>query len=268
MAYATTIQAESHSNKPINVRLISSPFAPLQSNPDKPEGYVIDLFKALRPELKSKHNIALGLVEFYPWKRAMQIASLEKNTLFFSLSRTPDREKAFKWIAEVSPYKQAIFSLSNPNASVTPYLLTSWQELLQSNRILGVQSGSHLESYVTGELAIPERQVSSVHHYLLGINMLFAGRIDYMPLTSFLANGTLCKSGFSSDRLELNFDIDEFANPLWAAFNPKTDDNLVGLVQQEMLKITKSSQYKTRQLETIAKWNTTQCDNLALKSAK
>lgn len=263
---AHSIQAESQSPERINVRLISSQFAPLQSNPDNPQGYVVDLFKTLRPELKSKYNIVLGPVEFYPWKRAMQIVSLEKNTLFFSLSRTPEREKSFKWLAEVSPYEQAIFSLSDRNRGPQKNLLNDWQEFINSNMVLGVQSGSHLENYVTDDLAIPESQISPVHHYLLAINMLFAGRIDYMPLTSFLASGTLCKSGYPSDRLELNFEISEFANPLWAAFNPKTDDSLVDLIQQEMLEITQSNGYQTRQTDIISKWNKTQCDNLAFKN--
>lgn len=263
---ANSIQAESQSPERINVRLISSQFAPLQSNPDNPQGYVVDLFKTLRPELKSKYNIVLGPVEFYPWKRAMQIVSLEKNTLFFSLSRTPEREKSFKWLAEVSPYEQAIFSLSDRNRGPQKNLLNDWQEFINSNMVLGVQSGSHLENYVTDDLAIPESQISPVHHYLLAINMLFAGRIDYMPLTSFLASGTLCKSGYPSDRLELNFEISEFANPLWAAFNPKTDDSLVDLIQQEMLEITQSNGYQTRQTDIISKWNKTQCDNLAFKN--
>ncbi len=258
------IQAEE--KQTTSIRLISSQFAPLQSNQDKPQGYVVDLFKTLRPKLKSKHNIILGPVEFYPWKRAMQIASHEKNALFFSLSRTSKREDKFKWLAEVSPYQQSIFSLSSDNKGAQPELLNDWEALINSNMALAVQSGSQLESYVVNELLIPKAQISPVHHYLLGINMLFAGRIDYLPLTSFLANGTLCKSGYPSDRLELNFDINEFANPLWAAFNPKTDDQLVDLVQKEMLKISESSWYQHHQIQVIEGWNKSECDNLVRKN--
>ncbi len=264
-SFSHAIQAEDKQSTNISIRLISSQFAPLQSNQDKPQGYVVDLFKTLRPKLKSKHNIILGPIEFYPWRRAMQIASHEKNALFFSLSRTNKRERKFKWLAEVSPYQQSIFSLSSDNGPQTN-LIDDWQALIKSNKVLAVQSGSQLEGYVANELVMSNSQLSPVPHYLLAINMLFAGRIDYLPLTSFLAKGTLCKGGYPSDRLELNFDINEFASPLWAAFNPKTDDQLVEIVQREILEISESSWYQNHQIKVIEEWNKSECENLALKS--
>jgi len=265
--FSPVIQAEDKLPSNISVRLISSQFAPLQFNQDKPQGYVADLFKALRPKLKSKHNIRLGPIEFYPWKRAMQIASHEKNTLFFSLSRTQQRENKFKWLAEVSPYQQSIFSLSSHNTKSQIGVINDWQALIKSNKVLAVQSGSQLEGYVTNELVIPNSQISPVPHYLLAINMLFSGRIDYLPLTSFLAKGTLCKNGYPSERLELNFDIHKFASPLWAAFNPKTDDRLVNLVQKEMIEISESIWYQNHLTKTIDSWNKSECENLALQNS-
>lgn len=248
------------------IRLISSQFAPLQYVQGQPKGYVVDLFSRLRPLLKSKHNIEMGEVEFYPWRRAIQIASNEQNTLFFSLSRTNKREDVFKWLAEVSPYRQAIFSLSSENDSFVTEPLNNWQELIQSNRVLAIQSGSHLESFVANDLDMLEQQLYPVPHYLTAIKMLFAGRIDYIPLTEFLAKGTLCRNGYPSDRLKLNFTISEFANPLWAAFSPNTDDNLVNLTRNELLKLSQSNWYKGHQQQTINDWNLQQCRNFAMNN--
>lgn len=247
----------------LKIRLVTSQFAPLQYHQDSAKGYVIDLFSQLRPILKSKYKIELGEVEFYPWKRAIQIASNDKNTLFFSLSRTQSREKNFKWLTEVSPYKQAVFSLSDINDPNNSETLKSWQELIQSNRILAIQSGSQLENYVANELSMGENQLYPVPHYLIGIKMLFAGRIDYLPLTQFLANGTLCKNGYPSERLNQNFTIDKFANPLWAAFSLKTDEKLVNITRQEIQKISQSQWYKTHQEKVINDWNKEQCRNYA-----
>jgi polar amino acid transport system substrate-binding protein len=258
LCFSVTASAET-----TRVRLVTSEFAPLQYGNNNPKGYVVDLLDKLRPILLKKHNIELGNIEFFPWRRAIQIASNDKNTLFFSLSRTPQRENKFIWMAEVSPYRQAIFSLekTGKNQSETPF--NNWQELVHSHRILAIQSGSQLQNYVSTDLAMLDEQLYPVPHYLIAIKMLFAGRIDFLPLTEFLAKGTLCRSGYPSERLKYNFTINEFANPLWAAFSLNTDKKVINSTRHEMLKISQSNWYVTHQNDVIERWNQEQCRNLA-----
>ncbi|EAQ64197.1 putative ABC amino acid transporter solute binding protein [Marinomonas sp. MED121] len=244
------------------IRLISSQFEPLQYQGEKPKGYVVDLFNKLRPILKSKHKIELSQVEFFPWKRAVQIASYEKNALFFSLSRTDKRENKFKWLAQVSPYEQAIFSLSDSLGNNKNNALQNWQDLIKANKVLAVQSGSNLENHVFNELLFPKKLVSSVPHYLISIKMLFAGRVDYIPLTAFLAEGTLCRNGYRNNALTYNFSVEKFASPLWAAFNPDTDDSIVTKVRTELNSLSNSTWYNQHQKNTIQKWNQLQCYQL------
>lgn len=244
------------------VRLVTSEFAPLQYGNNQPKGYVVDLLDKLRPILLKEHNIELGNIEFFPWRRAIQIASNDKNTLFFSLSRTAKRENKFIWMAEVSPYRQAIFSLAKKDKSQADTSFRNWQELVHSHRILAIQSGSQLQNYVTTDLAMLDEQLYPVPHYLIAIKMLFAGRIDFLPLTEFLAKGTLCRSGYPSERLRHNFTIDEFAKPLWAAFSLNTDKKVIHSTRKEILKISQSDWYKSHQNDVIEKWNQEQCRNL------
>ena len=246
----------------IQVRLISSEFEPLQYQGDKPKGYVVDLFNKLRPILKAKYKIELNQVEFYPWKRAIQIASYEENTLFFSLSRTAERENKFKWLAQVSPYEQAIFSLSDQRGNNKNTSIKNWQDLINSQKVLAIQSGSNLESLVFNELLFPKKHISSVPHYPIAINMLFAGRVDYIPLTAFLAKGTLCRNGYRNNSLTYNFAVKEFASPLWAVFNPKTDDSIVSKVGSELKKLSDSTWYNQHQLNTVQNWNQLECYKL------
>ncbi len=42
----------------------------------------------------------------------MLLAETMPNVLFFSLSRTPEREDKFIWLGEVSPYGQNFYQLS------------------------------------------------------------------------------------------------------------------------------------------------------------
>lgn len=260
LSFLLTVEVYAEATK---VRLVTSQFAPLQYGNDKAQGYVVDLLNKIKPILLNKHNIELGNIEFFPWRRALQIATNEKNTLFFSLSRTEKREKQFNWIAEVSPYRQAIFSLSKTNKPSVDQTLSSWDELVHSHRILAIQSGSQLQNYVSNDLDMLDEQLYPVPHYLIAIKMLFAGRIDFLPLTEFLAKGTLCRSGYPSERLKHNFTINEFANPLWAAYSRKTDKNIIDSTRYEMLKISQSDWYQKHQEEVISNWNQEQCRNLA-----
>jgi polar amino acid transport system substrate-binding protein len=51
-----------------------------------------------------------------PWLRAQQRVSRGHNQLIIPLSRTPERENLFTWIAAIAPLERAFFSLDTPVA--------------------------------------------------------------------------------------------------------------------------------------------------------
>ncbi len=55
-------------------------------------------------------------IQMLPWARAQREVSRGKNQLIIPLSRTPERESQYTWIAPVIPLGRAFFSLNKPVA--------------------------------------------------------------------------------------------------------------------------------------------------------
>ncbi|CAN7148310.1 transporter substrate-binding domain-containing protein [Pseudomonas sp. LjRoot71] len=58
----------------------------------------------------------LSHIHVTPWARAQQRVSRGKNLLIIPLSRTPERETLYSWIAPIMPLERAFFSLDAPVA--------------------------------------------------------------------------------------------------------------------------------------------------------
>lgn len=78
-----------------------------------------------------------------PWPRAQASAARGRNMLIIPLSRTPEREELYTWIAPVMELERAFFSLDEP--------VTSFAEARQRYRRIGVGLG-------TAQVAILQRE--------------------------------------------------------------------------------------------------------------
>lgn len=243
-----------------HVYSVTSEFPPLQYQAPESgieaKGYVAHLVSELHRRVARSTSISASAVRFLPWNRALSTAEREANTLFFSISRTPEREAKFKWVGEVSPYGQVIYSLKlNPALQVQ-----NWQELQQSSGVIAVQNGSNLHRLLTDK-SVSAKRIELVPDYHLSIRMLYADHVQYVPLTFFLARGAVCEQGLDPDQLQANFLIDELANPLWLAFSPNTSDELVALYRRALSDIKASGEYDALVHQEIAYWEQQACQH-------
>ncbi|WP_296509284.1 ABC transporter substrate-binding protein [Rhodoferax sp.] len=104
-----------------------------------------------------------------PWMRSQLQVSAGIDQLIIPLSRTPEREEKFTWIAPVMPMERAFFSLDTPVAS--------FQEAKTRYRAIAVGAG-------TAQLEILKQQGfddKQIHILKLGdspVRMLQLGRVD------------------------------------------------------------------------------------------
>ncbi|KQO41706.1 transporter substrate-binding domain-containing protein [Pseudomonas chengduensis] len=104
-----------------------------------------------------------------PWPRAQVNVSRGRNMLIIPLSRTPEREELYTWIASIMELERAFFSLDEP--------VTSFMQARQRYRRIGVGMG-------TAQVGILQRQGFSDEQIVqlkLGENpahLLSLGRID------------------------------------------------------------------------------------------
>lgn len=90
--------------------LVTSDLPPM-TMPGEPgqRGVLLDLVEAM---LKRAELDAAG-PEFFPWARAMLVASDKPRTLIVPLNRTPEREARFQWLVKLYAQRFSFITLAN-----------------------------------------------------------------------------------------------------------------------------------------------------------
>lgn len=232
-------------------------FAPLQwDNEGTPDGYVTAFLLAAAERVNRTLPVKIGAYEFLPWKRAMLMAETAPNVLFFSLSRTPEREPKYHWLGEVSPYGQYLYRLdTGPDIEAD-----TLADLRGVEVKLGVQDGGNLHAHLK-KLGF-DAELVPITDYNQGIEMLYLGRIDLLPLTGFLAEASACKRGYDGSRLKPVVFVEALAKPLWAVFSKGTRPDLVEAFRTELSTLRQDG-FLDAQIQTHqANWQTLACGAL------
>ncbi|WLG48081.1 ABC transporter substrate-binding protein [Pseudomonas sp. FP1742] len=104
-----------------------------------------------------------------PWARSQKHVSETQDSLIAPLSRTPEREDRFTWIASIMPMERAFFSLDRP--------VNSFEQAKKTYRVIGVGLGSAQEEILRAQGFRDDQ----IHPLTIGDNpaqMLLKGRID------------------------------------------------------------------------------------------
>lgn len=242
--------------EPAEVTIVTQNFAPLQwSNQGKPDGYVTAYMLAVAEKVSRSVPVRIEAFEFLPWKRAMLTAETVPNVLLFSLSRTAEREQKFFWLGEVSPYGQYLYQLeSSPEIKVDRI-----EDLLDLDVRVGVQDGGNLFAYLKKLGFEGTGKIVPITDYHQGIEMLYLGRIDLLPLTGFLAEASACKQGYDGSRLKPVIFVEELAKPLWAVFSKGTDPDLVDAFRAEMAVLKDEGFLDAQILSHRSNWQALAC---------
>ncbi|MFD2206018.1 substrate-binding periplasmic protein [Kiloniella antarctica] len=238
------------------VRIVTDEFAPLQYlNDGTPDGYVTEYIQAIIERVKRVYSFEATAFEFLPWKRALLEAKTAPNTLFFSLSRTAEREPHYQWLGTVSPYRQSFYKLKK-NTHITVENLNA---LRDSAYVVGIQRGGSAQSLVDKLGFKQARDYTTYTHYSQGIQMLYNDRIDMLPLTDFLARNAACRGGFNGDLLTPVIAINTLANPLWATFSNNSDQQLVVAFKAAMTDLKEEGIYQEILDRHLTNWNNQPC---------
>ncbi len=210
--------------KPVHINVIAAQFSPLQMVVDgKARGYVTELVEEVIKRVNQNFPINASKTKIMPFRCALKILGSKPNVLFFSLSRTKQRENEYIWVGETSPYEIYFYKVKD-NKQV---MAKTIDDALKFKHRLGVAAGSNTEGFLH-ELGFQKgHQFVTYSHYSKGIAMLFKRRFDMMPLTSFVARLNVCKLGFDGDALVPMIRVDALSKPLWLVFSKGTDPALV-----------------------------------------
>lgn len=92
-----------------NISVVTEEFPPYNYLVDgKITGLSTEVLQAVAKKAQTDIKISL-----YPSARAYRKALNSKNLLTYSLAKTPEREKLFHWVGEITPVNTCFFSLKN-----------------------------------------------------------------------------------------------------------------------------------------------------------
>lgn len=141
-----------------------------------------------------------------PWARAYRQAQTEPNTVLFSTSRTPEREKLFKWAGPIVKFESYFIGRKAEN-----HKIRRSEDLHQYKVGVVIDSASAIFAKRHG---IPEENTTFNSQGIFNIRMLAAGRIDFIPIQWENFERLAIKAGvdpsdyepvFLADTVRLNF---------------------------------------------------------------
>ena len=243
----------------IKIRALTSSFPPLQIFKDEQaDGYTVNVIKSVVNKINQKDQEAITVdFEFLPWKRALRIATSNRpNILFFSLSRSPEREDQFHWIGHISRYDMHLFSLDEKLL----HNIQSLDAIKASQRVIGVQDGSNVEEYLLSLKFIKDTDYITFSDYREGIRMLYRHRVDYIPMTSFLARGNVCVENLEPDLLIKGMRLNQVSESLWLVFSKSTSAKLIQRFSHALNVFNDNDEHKVNiQLQTN-RWTDQVCN--------
>ena len=94
-----------------SIKILTEEFPPYNFTENgKLTGFSTEVVEAVLKEIKAQ-----GDFQSMPWARAYETTQTTENTLIYSIGRTKEREKLFKWVGVIAPADYYLFSWQGKN---------------------------------------------------------------------------------------------------------------------------------------------------------
>ncbi|MCP4022580.1 MAG: transporter substrate-binding domain-containing protein [Desulfobacteraceae bacterium] len=174
--------------------------------------------------------------KLYPWARAYSMAKKEENVLIYSISRTPNREKLFKWVGVIAPIDFYIFALKE-RPDIQVHLLEDAKRYK-----IGAVREDALEQFLTGK---GFTKIYKTYSNEAVMKWVFLKRVELWPISEFTAYYYLKKNGHSPSEIKKVFHLKGFSSGhQYVAFGNATSDSLVNLLKSSLKKVKDKGDYQ------------------------
>ncbi|MCW8931502.1 MAG: transporter substrate-binding domain-containing protein [Gammaproteobacteria bacterium] len=192
-------------------RILTEEFPPYNyKKNDKVVGISVEITREILKRLGSTENIELML-----WSKAYQIAKNNDNTILFSTTRTPAREKLFKWVGPLVPNNTALFAKASASFTIN--------SLEDAKKVKGI--GVYSDDF--GELLLKSKgfvNLDPVVDNTKNLTKLANGVVDLWIINELTGKHMIREAGFSS-QLKKVFDVQK--DYMYLAFSLSTPDSVI-----------------------------------------
>lgn len=171
-----------------SLRLLSEDFPPINHLADgRPAGMASELVLALQQRLGLQIPI-----EFMPWPRAYSEVQGNAPVCLFTMARTEQREKLFKWVGPVVEFQNALFAVRGSD-----YRYRSVDEAMQASRIVVIKDWASAQELQRRGF----KNLLEVSQPSTALRMLIAGRVPLMASELLTLPELLRREGQPADAI-------------------------------------------------------------------
>lgn len=172
-----------------------------------------------------------------PWARSYEFALTEPNVMIFSITRTEEREKLFKWGEVIAPGEYSLWALKSRDDIV----INSIEDVRQYE--IGTTNNDVVEQYLKSQNCPQIFSVSGQHAYEQNIKKLLFGRIDVWGVATLPGNYFMQQAGADTLIKEVYRLKEITTDGLYVAFNRDTPDSVVKKFSDAVKRIKENGIY-------------------------
>lgn len=217
------------------VRIVTEELPPYNMTRDgKITGLSTEVVQAVLDEVGLRGNI-----QSMPWARAYDIALNADNVMIYSITRTPQREKLFKWVGVIAPTRWFLFSVPERRIELKHLADARKLQIATVNEDAG-------EQYLIANGFALGKNLQSSNRYELNYEKLRLGRVDLWIANELNAYYLVRETGADpATALARALPLPDLAGEagLDMAFSLKTPDAMVERFRRALETIKKNGTY-------------------------
>lgn len=213
--------------------VVTTEFPPFQySIGDQVRGITTEIVENVIVNAGYKSNI-----KSYPWARALKLGMKEREVLIYSIVRSPEREKHFKWIGVIAPYKVHFWKLKE-RKDIKVHSIDDAKHFKSGATIGDIKTDQLLKlGFVAGtnlELVASDQQ---------NVRRLFAGKIDLMTHDDLSFRYSVEAEKLDYSQVEKLIYLDGSSRELQLAASLGTSDAVVEKLRASLIAFKKTNKY-------------------------
>jgi len=200
------------------VKIVTEEFPPYNYTENgKLTGLATDVVEAVLKEMNVE-----GSFQSMPWARAYETALNSENVMIYSITRTEQRDKLFKWVGVIAPGDWYLFSLQGRNLKLKRLDEAKKYQTATVNEDVG-------EQFLVSKGFAIGKNLQSSNKYEFNYEKLKLGRVDLWVANGLVAAHLSRQAGDDPAKvLAPAYHFDDLGSAgNYMAFGPKTSDAYV-----------------------------------------
>ena len=217
-----------------NLQIVADEFPPFNyTNEGTFTGIGTEVVQAILAELHLQAPIKV-----YPWKRAYKMALEQKNTLIFTIARTPEREDLFAWVGIVAPGESYMFALADRDDVQVAALADA-----QRYRIGAVREDARAQFLLAQGFVDAPTKLELVGSNQQNVLKLFAKRIDLWIENELTAYYLIKQHQHEPATIKKAYHVTELSSDSYIAFQKDSSPELIESFKTALAKIKENGTY-------------------------